>query len=142
MASKSFLKITHQDCVAKVAGNAGSVTIDLATDLLPVTGQVLDGATQSVNITGVSWTGTNDAVITISRNNLIVMSLPSTGSNYLDFDNSQMVPENTNNTYPLVVTITGTQGEAWIRLKKVGGYKSTIELASFGAYDNPLVAGS
>ncbi len=142
MADKSFLKVTHQDCVAKVAGTGGPVTINLTTDLLPATGQVLDGATQTVNITGVSWTGTNDCVITVRRNSVIVMTLPSTGSNYLDFDNSQMVPENTHNTFPILVTIEGTQGEVWLRLKKVSGYKTTIEYASYGAYDNPDVAGS
>lgn len=137
--TKSFLKITHQDCVAKVAGTGGPVTINLTTDLLPVSGQVLDGATQTVNITGVSWTGTNDAEISLLRNNVVVMTLPSTGSNFLDFDNSQMTPEITNNTYPIVVNVTGTQGEVWIRLKKVSGYRSTIEYSKYGAYDDPTI---
>lgn len=141
MATKSFLKVSHQDCVAKVAGNAGTATIVLATDLLS-SGQVLDGATQVVNITGVAWTGTNDCVLSVARNGLIVMTLPSTGSNYLDFDNSQMTPETTNNTNDIAVTITGTQGEVWLRLKKMSGYKSTIEDATFGSYDDPTVAGS
>lgn len=74
--TKSFLKVTHQDCVAKVAGTGGPVTINLTTDLLPLSGQVVDGATQTVNITGVAWTGTNNAEITITRNNVIVMTLP------------------------------------------------------------------
>ena len=137
--TKSFLKVTHQDCIAKVEGTGGPITINLTTDLLPLSGQVVDGATQVVNITGVSWTGTNNAEITITRNNVVVMTLPSTGSNYLDFDNSQMTPETTENTYPLVVTIVGTQGEVWIRLKKVSGYRSTIENATYGAYDDPTI---
>lgn len=137
--TKSFLKITHQDCVAKVAGTGGPVTINLTTDLLPLSGQVVDGDTQTVNITGVSWTGSNDAEITITRNSVVVMTLPSTGSNYLDFDNSQMTPEITGNTYPLVVTVTGTQAEVWIRLKKVSGYRSTIEYSTYGAYDDSTI---
>lgn len=142
MATKSFLKVSHQDCVAKVAGNAGTVTIGLATDLLYSAGQELDGSTQTVNITGVGWTGTNDCVISVIRNGTVVMTLPSTGSNYLDFDNSQLTPETTNNTHDISVSIAGTQGEIWLRLKKVGGYAPKTEMSSFGAYDNPTVVGS
>lgn len=50
-----------------------------------------------------------------------------------------MTPEITENTSPIEVTITGTQGEVWIRLKKVSGYRSTIEYATYGAYDDPTI---
>lgn len=39
-----------------------------------------------------------------------------------------------NNTANLVVSISGGQGECWLRLKKVGGYE-TIDTVSGGLWD-------
>lgn len=137
---KTILKKTHQEAVVKVAGTAAAGTISLASDLLP-TGQVLDGATQTVNIVGVTWTGAAGGIITISRNSVVVMTLQADAAGALEFNGQMMLPDTIGNTSDLVVTISGAQAECWLRLRKVDGYKSTIETEQFGIYDNPAVAG-
>lgn len=143
-AAVTYLKKTHQEVVAKVQGDSGSVTINLATNLLPAAGQqLLSGGTPTVNITGVTWTGVGATDIHIDRNNVRVMTLPGGASiGQLLFDGQTMVPETSNNTSNIVVTITGGQGEVWLRLHKIAGYQTTIEPEQFGHYDNPAVAGS
>jgi len=102
----------------------------------------LDGSTQAVNITGVNWTGGTGGVITITRNNVVVMTLQSAAAGMIFFDGQTMPPENTENTSDIVVSVSGAQSECWIKLRKVSGYKTTIEPEQFGPYDNPSVAGS
>lgn len=140
--TKTVLKATHQEVIVKVAGTAAAATISLASDLLPATGQVLDGATQTVNIAGIQWSGVTGGLVQVTRNSIPVISLVTDNANYFDFTGQDMVPETTSNTSNIVVTISGAQAECWIKLRKVGGYKTTIEPEQFGPYDNPAVAGS
>lgn len=136
---KTILKKTHQEAVVKVAGTAAAGTVALATDLLP-TGQALDGGTQTVNIVSISWSGSAEGVITVTRNSVVIMTLTSSGQ--LDFTGQAMIPDTIENTSDIVVTISGGQAECWMRLRKVGGYKTTVEPEQFGIYDNPAVVGS
>ena len=138
---KTILKKTHQEAVVKVAGTAAAGTISLASDLLP-TGQALDGGTQTVNIVGVTWTGAADGIVTVTRNSVVVMTLQANAAGALEFNGQMMLPDTIENTSDVVVTISGAQAECWLRLRKVGGYKTTVEPEQFGIYDNPAVAGS
>ena len=138
---KTILKKTHQEAVVKVAGTAAAGTISLASDLLP-TGQALDGGTQTINIVGVTWTGAADGIVTITRNSVVVMTLQANAAGALEFNGQMMLPDTIENTSDVVVTISGAQAECWLRLRKVGGYKTTVEPEQFGIYDNPAAAGS
>ena len=138
---KTILKKTHQEAVVKVAGTAATGTINLATDLL-ATGQVLDGATQTVTIIGATWTGAADGIITINRGGVTVMTLQANAAGMLYFDGQSMVPETIGSTANIDVVISGAQSECWLKIRKVGGYKTTIEPEQFGPYDNTSVSGS
>lgn len=140
--AKATLRNTHQEAVIKVSGGDATTETIVLADLATTPGQVLDGATQTVNIVGVTWTGQNATEITVTRNSVVVMTLPSTGSTTIDFGGQALPPENTENTSSIVVSIAGGQGEVWLKLRKVGGYKTTIEPEQFGPYDDPTVAGS
>lgn len=142
--AKANLKVTHQDAVVKVyGGNETSETIDISA-LLPGAGQGLDGATQVVNITGVVWTGDNNATITVSRGGVTVLTLPCTGAATIDFDGQTLPPDNVNNTSDIVVAIATSAGEAqcYLKLRKASGYATFIEPEQYGAYDDPTQAGS
>lgn len=138
---KTIVKKTHQEVVVKVAGTAATGTISLATDLL-ATGQALDGATQSATIVGVTWTGAAGGIISISRNSVVVMTLQADAAGMLYFDGQSMPPEAIGLTSDIAVAISGAQAECWLKLRKVGGYKTTIEPEQFGPYDDPAVSGS
>jgi hypothetical protein len=139
--TKSILKNTHQEAVVKVAGTAASATIDLSSDLVN-TGLALDGETQTVNIVGVMWSGASGGTVQIARNSVVVKTMVTDSADYHDFTGQDICPDTTENTSDIVVTISGAQAECWVKLRKVGGYKTTIEPEQFGPYDNPSVAGS
>ena len=139
--TKTVLKNINQESVVKVAGTAAAATIDLSVDLLAST-QALDGATQTVNIIGLVWTGATDGIITITRNNVIITTLQANAAGMLYFDGQSMIPDTIQNTSDIVVTISGAQAECWLRLRKVGGFATKVETAVFGSYDNETVVGS
>lgn len=138
---KTIMKKTHQEAIVKVAGTAAAGTIDLSADLVAA-GQALDGDTQKVSITGVTWAGATNGVITITRNSIVIMTLQANAAGMLYFDGQSMVPDNIEEASDIVVTISEAQAECWLKLRKVSGYKTTIEPEQFGPYDNPAVAGS
>lgn len=138
--TQTIIKNTDKEAVVKVAGTAATSTINIAT--LLAANQVLDGGTQTVNIIGVSWSGDAAGVININRNAITIMTLLATSSNTLIFDGQTMTPDTVQNTSNIDVVVSGGVGQVWLKLRKVSGYKTTIELAEFGSYDNPAVAGS
>lgn len=138
---KTVVKNTNQEAVVKVAGTAAAATIDLSVDLLAAT-QALAGATQTVNIAGLVWTGATGGIITLTRNNIVVVTLQANASGALDFTGQMMIPEVISNTHDIVVTISGAQAECWIRLRKVGGYDTKVETVVFGAYDDETRIGA
>jgi hypothetical protein len=141
--TKTILRKVHQEAIIKVAGtptDTPSATISLADDLVAA-GQALDGEEQSVNITGVTWTGSLGSTITISRNNVVIMTLQANAAGALDFGGQNMIPDSINSTSDIVVTVGTGQAECWLKLRKVSGYKTTVEPEQFGPYDNPAVAG-
>ena len=138
--TKTVLKLTERDAVVKVAGGAGSATIDLQADLKRTNEEL--GATQNVSISGVQWTGTTDATITIARNGVTIMTLNCGASGQLEMQGQAMIPDTIEQDKDIVVTVAGTAGELWVRLKKVSGYTSGVETTQFGQYDDPNVVGA
>ena len=147
--AKTILKKTHQEAIVKIAGTGVTEVISLTADILPTT-QVL-GATgsQSVSITGITWTGAADGIITISRGNVgasgatgVVMTLQANAAGQLDFSGQAMIPDTLGSTSNIGVAISGAQAECWLKLRKVAGYTTTVEPEQFGSHDDPTVAGS
>lgn len=140
--TKTILKLTERDAVVKVAGSAGSATIDLQTDLKKSNEVLAQGKTQKVSIIGVQWTGTTDGLATIVRNGVTIMTLNCGAAGALEMTGQMMIPDNIEEASDLVVTLSGGAAEVWLRLRKEDGYQSMIETSEFSQYDNVNAVGS
>lgn len=138
---KTVLKNVNQETVVKVAGTAAAATIDLSTDIVAAS-QEIDGSTQTVNIIGLVWTGANNGIITVTRDNVVIATLQANAAGALEFGGQAMIPETINNTSDIVVTISGAQSECWLRLRKVSGYKTKVEYSTYGAYEDESRVGA
>lgn len=139
--AQAIIRQTHQEAVVKVWGPASTTeVIDIST--LLATGQALDGSTQAVNIVGLTWTGATDGLITITRNSVVITNLQANAAGMLYFEGQSMPPESTQNTQDISVAITGAAAEVWIKLRKISGYATMIEDATYGAYDDPTRIGA
>ena len=93
--AQAILKNTHQEAIIKVFPQEDdtSTTNNVVLANLSAVGQEIDtGADQVVNIAGVTWLGNPAAIITITRNSVIIMTLPCTGANEMDFT-GQDIPQ-------------------------------------------------
>jgi hypothetical protein len=136
--AKTVLKNTNNEAVVKITG-IGAETIDLQTDILAAT-QALAGETQTVNIVGIQFTGLATSTITIVRGGTTVTSLSSEGHDYIELGAGYS--ETIGNTSDIVVTIGTANAQAYITLRKVGGYATTVETATYGIYDDPTIVGA
>ena len=139
--AKTILKKTHQEVVAKFQGaGTSAIALDDATDMIAA-GQALEvGGTPTVNIVAVTWTGAVGSSITISRNSIPVLTLPGEGAASFDF-NSQGYVDTINNQDDIDVVISG-EAQLYLVLRKVAGYATKIETATFGALDDETAVGS
>jgi len=142
--AQAILKLTHQEAAIKVwpsdTDEEGSNIIALA-DLVAAGQEVDTDVDQVVNIVGIAWMGAPEAVITISRDDETIMSLPCTGASTMDFTGQNMPPDSINNTDDLDITFEGV-GQLYIKLRKVSGYLQQIEDATYGSYDDPTRVGA
>ena len=136
--AKNVLKNTNGEAVVKITG-IGAETIDLQTDILAAT-QALDGETQTVNIVGIQFTGLATSTITIVRGGTTVTSLSSEGHDYIEFGAGYS--ETVGNTADIAVTIGTANAQCYLTLRKVSGYATKVETATYGAYDDPTRIGA
>jgi hypothetical protein len=139
--AKTILKNTNQESVVKVAGTAAASTIDLSVDLL-AGAQALDGDTQRVNIIGVQWAGLNNSTITITRNSVNILTLNGADAGDLEFGTGYGFVDNIENASDIVVTIAGAEAQCYLTLRKVSGYATKVETATYGAYDDETRVGA
>lgn len=139
--AKTVLKNTNQETVIKVAGTAASATIDLQTDCL-AGAQALAGATQTVNIVGCQWVGLPNSTVTITRNSVNILTLPGGGADYIEFAAGSGFVDTIENTSDIVVTIAGAEAQCYLTVRKVGGYATKVETATYGAYDDETRVGA
>jgi len=138
--TKTIIKNTNQETIIKIGGTAASATISLATDCLAST-QALDGATQTADIVTCQVTGLLTSAVTIVRNAVPVLAFAPENSGLFDFE-GQGHRDSTENTSNLVVTISGAEAHIYITLRKIGGYKTKVETATYGAYDDESRVGA
>lgn len=138
--TKTILKLTHQEAIVKIAGTAGSASIDLQTDLLHAN-QALSGGTQTVNLLAANWVGLPNSTITVTRGSDNIITVPGDQPQLLDFEGAGYV-DSVNNSSDITVTIAGAEAQIYLTLRKASGYASKIETAQFSVYDNRNAVGS
>ena len=119
MAKKILKTIQNKTVVEIVLDAAGSETIDLQTDLLCPT-QVVDGATQVVDIDSIQFSLQPTQLCTVTRNAENVLQLY--GVDHWQFNGYAI---NQQNTSDIVVTLTGA-GTVILELAKKSGYSATV----------------
>ena len=110
--------------------------------------QVIDG-TPSVNIVSVIASGWLGSKYTIARGDFNVFTCAPENSPSIQF-NQYGISESVSNTEDLVISHGLSNAEvypdsncqSWIVLRKVSGFKSKVENATYGAYDDPLRVGA
>ena len=132
--TKTVLKKTHQEAIVKVGGTAGSAVIDISADLLSHN-QQLSGDPVLVDIVGAEVSGLLTSAITITRNSVPILAFAGENNGNFDFEGGGF-RDTIQHDQNITVTISGAEGHIYLKLRKVGGFASTVETGAFGSYDN------
>lgn len=124
MANKRILKLTNAEAIIKIDGPVGTVTIDLDVDLVG-DNEVVDNPV--VNFVSLLSAGEPAGAISLTRNAEVLYSVTTGTISKIDLQDER-ITDGTNNTFDLVVTTSGAECQCIIRLRKVSGYKTTVEV--------------
>jgi hypothetical protein len=135
------LKNTNQETVVHFASSlAESGTITIAN--LTASTQARNSDTPAVNIVKWNVTGELASKISILRNSKIVLVAAPENAPYAEF-NAWGIPVTNDNTFDIVITNGAAKDvSGFIVLRKIAGWSTKVEHATFGAYDNPAAVGS
>jgi hypothetical protein len=135
------LRNTNQETIIKFTGAAGDTGAITIANLAAST-QVRNAATPTVNMVRFMATGLNASAVTVNRNSVLFFNAAPAAA--VDFDLTQNgITDSQNNTSPTIdFTIAGAPVTGYITLRKLAGWDTTVETATYGAYDNTTVVGS
>lgn len=135
------VKNTNQETVIHFASSlAESGTITIAD--LTASSQARNADAPIVNIVKWSVQGELGSKVTFNRNSKLVIACAPENAPYMEA-NSWGIPINNDNTFDIVVTngvakdVTG-----FIVLRKVAGWDTKVETATYGAYDDVTRVGA
>ena len=135
------LKNTNQETVIHFASSAAeSGTVTIAN--LTASTQARNSDAPAVNIIKWSISGELASKVTINRNSKIVIACAPENAPYAEL-NAWGIPLTLDNTFDIVITNGAAKDVTGLLvLRKVAGWSTKVEDATFGAYDNPAVVGS
>lgn len=135
------VKNTNQETVihfTSSAAESGTITIaNLTADT-----QARNSDAPVVNIVKWSVTGELGSKVTINRNSKIVIACAPENAPYMEA-NSWGIPINNDNTFDIVVTNGAAKDvSGFLVLRKVAGWSTKVETATYSIYDNVNAVGS
>ncbi len=135
------VKNTNQETVihfTSSAAESGTITIaDLAA-----ASQARNSDTPNVTIVKWSVHGELGSKVTINRNSKIVIACAPENAPYMEA-NSWGIPINNDATYDIVVTNGAAKDvSGFLVLRKVAGWSTKVETATYSVYDDTTAVGS
>jgi len=134
------LRNVNQETIIKFTGNAtDSGTITIAG--LGASTQARNAAAPAVNMIRIMASGLTNSNLTITRGGIAIFQ-GSPGA-AIDFDmTTNGFSDSVNNTLDLVFTIGTAAVTGYITLRKLAGWDTKVETATYGAYDDVATVGS
>jgi len=96
-----------------------------------------------VNIVRFVTTGVDGSAVIVSRNGKNIIACAPENAPFLDLP-SMGISDNTNNDQDIVIaqTVANKPISGYITLRKIAGWDTKVENATYGAYDDPTKVGA
>ena len=135
------LKNTNQETVIHFTSSlAESGTITIAN--LTASTQARNSDAPVVNIVKYMITGELDSKVSIARNSKIVIVVAPENAPYMEA-NAWGIPITNDNTSDIVITNGAAKDvSGFLVLRKIAGWATKVEDATFGSYDDPTRVGA
>lgn len=136
------IKNTNQETVIHFSSTAIETGTIALNTLAASSQELVSGGTPTVNIVRLITTGEDTASLTVLRNNKLIVACAPENAPVLDLTQFG-ISDNQNNTYDIVVSNNVAKAvTGYIVLRKLAGWATKFEAATYGAYDDPTRVGA
>jgi hypothetical protein len=137
----TIIRNTNQETIIKYEGSSSdtAATIDIST--LTAVSQARNADTPTVNIVKFVASGLLTSGVLITRNGINILAAAPETAPVLDLTQNG-ISDNLQNTQNIVITCSGAASTGYLVLRKVAGWSTKVEYATYGAYDNETAVGS
>jgi hypothetical protein len=137
----TIIRNTNQETIIKYEGSSTdtAATIDIST--LAATTQARNSDTPTVNIVKFIATGLLTSGVQIVRNGVSVLAAAPENAPTVDLT-IYGISDNIQNTSNIVITTTGAASTGYLVLRKLAGWATKVEDATYGAYDDVTRVGA
>jgi hypothetical protein len=135
------VKNTNQETIIHFTSSAvetGTITIANLT----ASTQARNAATPAVNIVKYTFAGELSSKVRVLRNSKIVIVTAPENAPFAEY-NAMGIPVNNDNTFDIIISNDVAKDvSGFLVLRKLAGWDTKVETATFGAYDDVTVVGS
>lgn len=137
----TIIRNTNLETIIKFEGSVAdtAATIDIST--LTATTQARNAETPTVNIVKFIASGLLTAGVMVVRNGVTVLAAAPESGVLLDLSQNG-ISDNIQNTSNIVITTTGAVSTGYLVLRKLAGWATKVETATYGAYDDETRVGA
>lgn len=137
----TIIRNTNLETIIKYEGSSvdTAVTIDIST--LAATTQARNSETPTVNIVKFIATGLLTSGVTVVRNSVTVLAAAPENGISIDLTQDR-ISDSIQNTQGIVITTTGAVSTGYLVLRKIAGWATKVEDATYGAYDDVTRVGA
>jgi hypothetical protein len=137
----TIIRNTNQETIIKYEGSSvdTAATIDIST--LTATTQARNSDTPTVNIVKFIASGLLTGGVTVVRNSVTILAAAPENAPVLDLTQNG-ISDSVQNTSNIVITTTGAASTGYLVLRKLAGWSTKVEDATYGAYDDPTRVGA
>ena len=137
----TIIRNTNQETVIKYEGSSTdtAATIDIST--LAATTQARNSDTPTVNIVKFIASGLLTSGVTVVRNSVTILAAAPENAPTLDLTQNG-ISDSVQNTQNIVITTTGAASTGYLVLRKLAGWATKVEDATYGAYDDVTRVGA
>jgi hypothetical protein len=137
----TIIRNTNQETIIKYEGSSvdTAATIDIST--LTASTQARNSDTPTVNIVKFICSGLLTGGVTVVRNSVTILAAAPENAPVLDLTQNG-ISDSVQNTQNIVITTTGAASTGYLVLRKLAGWSTKVEDATYGAYDDPTRVGA
>lgn len=138
----TIIKNTNLETIVKFEGSSvdTAATITL-TDLTASTQALISGGTPTVNIVKIIAAGLLTSGVTITRGGVVVLACAPENAPTINFTQDG-ISDTVGNTSNIVITLAGAASVGYLVLRKIAGWQTKVETATYGAYDDTTRVGA
>jgi hypothetical protein len=137
----TIIRNTNLETIIKYEGSSTdtAATIDIST--LTATTQARNAETPTVNIVKFIATGLLTSGVTVVRNSVTVLAAAPENAPAIDLTQNH-ISDSIQNTSNIVITTTGAASTGYLVLRKLAGWATKVEEATYGAYEDVARVGA